>query len=329
MHLPIRAHRSFLRSTALIACLAVAVLVASCSSNDPDATAPPTSLAPPAEVDIPYGPVAGCDGIDGDCGGSQLLDIYRSEEDGPNPVVVWVHGGGFVGGDKSGSLSQYVQPMLDEGWDIVSINYRLSLENGDNAFPTGLLDVKRAVRWVKANAAAQDWDQAAVAAMGISAGGNLVEMLAVTSGDESLEPPAQDLPPELQAVDSSIIGAVALSPVSDMATFQNLEFFSRAAALYLDCTGDCSEQVAAGSVQTHVSPSAAPILAIHGSLDTVAAPSQGTVVQQAYDAAGIGDRFTMIIVEDGPEQDRGHSPDLERWAGDVLDFLDDQRPEPS
>lgn len=310
-----------------VACASVLVLLALATACGSDDAAPgPTTMPAPPEVDIPYGPASGCDGIDGDCGGSQLLDIYRSGENGPNPVLVWVHGGGFVGGDKTGTLSQYLEPLLDDGWDIVSVNYRLSTANGENEFPAGLLDVKRAVRWVKANAAAQDWDPEAVGAIGVSAGGNLVQMLAVTSGDESLEPPADELPADLAAVDSSIIAAVAMAPVSDLATFGQVDFFTEAARWYTGCSTDCAAQLAVGSVQTHVTADAAPILAIHGADDIVAGPSQGEMVQQAYDAAGIGDRFKMIVVDDGPKKFRGHDVDLERWIGDISDFLDAQLP---
>ena len=315
---------------AVAAVLSVLTATAACGSgDDPAGTPPPTTLAPPPEVDIPYGDAAGCDGIDGDCGGSQLLDIYRSDESGPNPVLVWVHGGGFVGGDKAGTLSQYLQPLLDDGWDIVAVNYRLTTPDGENVFPTGLRDVKRAVRWVKANAAAQDWDPASVAAIGVSAGGNLVQMLAVTSGDESLEPPAEELPADLQVVDSTIIAAVAISPVSDLSTFGQVPFFTDAARRYIGCSTDCAAPLAAGSVQTHVTADAAPILAIHGADDIVAAPSQGELVQQAYDDADIGGRFEMIVVDDGPKRFLGHDLDIERWIGDISGFLDDQRPPPA
>lgn len=308
-------------SVALVALFVV--LLAGCGS-DSDATPPPTSLAPPPETDVPYGDAAGCAGTDVGCGGSQQLDIYRSSALGVHPVILWLHGGGFVAGDKSGSLSAYVQPLLDEGWDIVSANYRLTTEDGQNAYPAALTDAKRAVRWIKANAAAQGWDPNAVAAMGHSAGGNLVEMLAVTSNNPELEP--TDLPPELQAVDSSIIAAVALAPVSDLETFVQQPMFTDAVHRYVDCETKCTKQLRSASVQTHVDATAAPVLAIHGADDPWADPGQGRLVQQAYEDAGIGDRFQLIVVDDGPEEFRAHIPDLERWIGDISSFLDAHLP---
>jgi acetyl esterase/lipase len=274
---------------------------------------------------VPYGDVAGCDGQDVDCGGSQQLDIYRSPAPGVNPVILWLHGGGFVAGDKEGSLSAYVQPLLDEGWDVVSANYRLTTADGQNPYPTALMDAKRAVRWIKANAAAQGWDANAVAAMGHSAGGNLVEMLAVTADNPELEP--QDLPPELQAVDSSIIAAVALAPVSDLETFVEQPMFTDAVHRYVACEAKCTKQLRAASPHTHVDSTAAPILAIHGADDPWAGPGQGEQLQQAYEDADLGDRFELIVVDDGPEEFRAHVPDLERWIEDISDFLDSHLPE--
>ncbi len=157
----------------------IAVLASSCSWFDSDP--PPTTIARPPEADVAYGTDVSCaPGVD-PCTGAQTVDIYRSDEAGPNPVLVWIHGGGFVSGDKATGLNEHLAAFLDAGWDIVSMNYRLSTEDG-NQFPAALHDAKRVVRWVKASAAQQDWDPTSVATAGHSAGGNLAAMLAVTVG---------------------------------------------------------------------------------------------------------------------------------------------------
>lgn len=297
---------------------------------------PPTSMAAPPEVDIPYGPALGCPGpgSDSDCGGSQTLDIYRADGSSkpnpdpsqPRPVAIWIHGGGFIAGDKLGTLSRYYEPLLKSGWDIVAINYRLS-QNDENAFPIPVQDVKRAVRWVKANATAQGWDPNAVASIGHSAGGNLSEMLAVTANNPALEAP--ELPPELQAVDSSVIASVGVAAVSDMRMFQATGFFTQAVHDYLGCTEGCDSLLDQASVQTHVDSESAPILAIHGVDDPWAQPSQGELVQAAYVKAGIADRFELIVVTDGPPEFRSHDVDIQRWISDIESFLDDHLPQPT
>ncbi len=91
---------------------------------------------------------------------AQKLDIYVPGADGPFPVIIWMHPGGFFEGDKNGrgakdplsmvDMDELTQPMLARGYAVASINYRLSHEA---RFPSLIYDAKAAVRWVRANAA--------------------------------------------------------------------------------------------------------------------------------------------------------------------------------
>jgi acetyl esterase/lipase len=111
---------------------------------------------------------------------AQKLDIYLPDEgDGPFPVIISIHGGAFMFGDKADGQ---VNPMLEglkHGYAVVSINYRLS---GEALFPKNINDVKAAIRWVRANAASYKMNPEKIALWGGSAGGNL-SALAGTSGD--------------------------------------------------------------------------------------------------------------------------------------------------
>ena len=99
---------------------------------------------------------------------------------GPVPLVIFVHGGAFVGGDKS-MEDPYVAPILAAGYAAASLNYRLS---GEARFPAGVQDVKAAVRFLRANAPRYGLDPDRFAAWGESAGGNLVAMIG-TTGDQA------------------------------------------------------------------------------------------------------------------------------------------------
>lgn len=327
-------HRHALqRSTLFVAIIAVLTVVSVGCSDEVVVPMPSeTTMPTPPEMNIAYGPHTGCDAtLQDQCGGSQTLDIYRAtgvtpetRTDGePRKVAIWVHGGGFIGGDKIGSVSKYLGGLLDDGWDLVSVNHRLSSDSG-NHFPVPLMDVKRAVRWVKVNAAEQGWDPDQVAAIGHSAGGNLVEMLAVTADRPELEDPT--LPSELRTVDSSVTSAVGLAAVSDLRAFRDSNVFPGVVETYIGCSGRCDEQLEAGSVQTYVNGDSAPIMAIHGSRDEVAAPSQGQLLKDTFVRAGMGNRFKLIVVDDGPKGFQGHIPDMERWIGDVTDWLDSHVP---
>lgn len=305
------------RPAVLAATLTALLLLAACGWTKSDPAT--TTLAFPPETNVPYGSFQECnEGVD-PCSGAQNIDIYRSDEDGPNPVVIWLHGGGFVGGDKATGVNENLEPLLQDGWDIVAANYRLSAEGGVNPFPAAVNDVKRVVRWVKANAADNDWDPNAVAAIGHSAGGNLAAMLAVTADEPELEDPG--LPQDLLDVDSSVIAAIAIAPVSDVQMFGELDFWGPMVDQYVDCAG-CPEIRQLASVAPWVDGSAAPLLILHGDRDTVAGPEHADAVIAAYDAADISDRLRVIIIDDGPEDDRGHNPDFGRWVDTFVEFLD-------
>jgi acetyl esterase/lipase len=112
-------------------------------------------------------------------GQSQKLDIYLpTTGTKPYPVVVWVHGGGWSGGDKN-SAGTAVNWLRPEGFAIVSINYRLS---GIAQYPAQINDCKGAVRWIKAHSATYDFDTNHIGVWGSSAGGHLVALMG-TSGD--------------------------------------------------------------------------------------------------------------------------------------------------
>ena len=59
--------------------------------------------------------------------------------------------------------------------------------------------------------------------------------------------------------------------------------------------------------------------------DLLAAPVQGALVRDRYAAAGIGDRFELVVVADGPERYQGHAIDYERFVDRFVEFLDAQR----
>ena len=111
---------------------------------------------------------------------SQVLDLWLpSNPSGPVPLVIFVHGGAFKGGDKSMEAGN-VASVLAEGYAAASLDYRLS---GEAPFPAAVQDIKAAVRWLRANASTYGLDPDRFAAWGESAGGNLVAMIG-TTGDQ-------------------------------------------------------------------------------------------------------------------------------------------------
>lgn len=106
---------------------------------------------------------------------AQRLDLYLPDEgDGPFPVVVHIHGGGFGMGDKRDDhMDTYLQG-LKHGYAIASVEYRLS---GEAIFPAAVLDCREAFRFLRRNAAQYSIDPNRICALGGSAGGNLAAMM--------------------------------------------------------------------------------------------------------------------------------------------------------
>ena len=109
----------------------------------------------------------------------QKLDLYLPEKaDGPLPLIIWVHGGGWQNGNKDGCPPLHAD-YAAQGYAVASINYRLS---GHAVFPAQIEDCKAAIRWLRAHAKEYSLDPQRFGVWGSSAGGHLVALIG-TSGD--------------------------------------------------------------------------------------------------------------------------------------------------
>lgn len=96
------------------------------------------------------------------------------------PVVVWVHGGGYRGGDKGNQMADKVRLFGESGWILVSTNYRLTPDGreGSPEFTDPFDDVAAAVSWVHDHIAEYGGDPSRIALLGHSAGADIVANLA-------------------------------------------------------------------------------------------------------------------------------------------------------
>lgn len=115
------------------------------------------------------------------------LDVYRPPPGivGPRPAVIQIHGGAWVVGDKREQGVPLMTQLSDRGFVGFNVNYRLCPRA---SWPDPLVDIKRAIAWVREHAAQYDVDPGFVAITGGSAGGHLAAMAALTAGDASLQP---------------------------------------------------------------------------------------------------------------------------------------------
>src|SRR5690606_14861447 len=123
----------------------------------------------------------------GDAGRRNTLDIWKRPDlplDAGAPVLVQVHGGAWVIGNKEQQAMPLLSHMADRGWVCVSINYRLSPRA---TWPDHIVDVKRALGWVKENIASYGGDPEFVAITGGSAGGHLSSLAALTANEPEFQ----------------------------------------------------------------------------------------------------------------------------------------------
>ena len=126
--------------------------------------------------DIPYG----------EAGKRNLLDVYKPEGDVSGcPVLLQIHGGAWVIGEKEQQAMPLVHTLTPLGYVCVNINYRLSPKV---SFPDHLIDVKKAIAWIRANIADYGGDPSFLAVTGGSAGGHLASLAATTANDPRLQP---------------------------------------------------------------------------------------------------------------------------------------------
>ncbi len=149
-------------------------------------------------------------GIDywGDGAPAHRLDVYRSRlaPHAKAPVMVYVHGGAWMIGDKREQGKPMMFELVSRGWVCVSVNYRLSPKA---TWPDHMVDAKKALVWVKEHIAEYGGDPAFIAVSGGSAGGHLCALLALTPGDGAFQP-------GFETADTSVQACVPFYGVMDL-----------------------------------------------------------------------------------------------------------------
>ncbi len=194
------------------------------------------------------------------------LDVYRHRDAPPgSPVVFQIHGGAWVVGDKRQQGQPLLHHLAARGWIGVAPNYRRSPRA---TFPDHLIDVKRALAWVRTHGSEYGADPGFVAATGGSAGGHLAALLALTPNHPSYQP-------GFETVDTSVSACVPLYGVYDFLDQHGVR--GRAAMrpflerLIMKCSPTaCHETWEAASPINQVRPDAPPFFVVHGGHDTLA-----------------------------------------------------------
>jgi acetyl esterase/lipase len=177
-----------------------------------------------------------------------------------------VHGGGWVIGHKNQQGRLTVHELVAAGWVCVSINYRLSPRA---TWPDHVIDVKRALAWVKQHIAEHGGDPGFVVIGGGSAGAHLASLCALSAADKTFQPGFED-------VDLSVQGCVAYYGIYDFVDpdrhfpYRAFQSLLLARIVMKQPLARARELYERASPVHHISTSAPPFLVWHGDRDSLA-----------------------------------------------------------
>ncbi len=142
-------------AAAVIAWMSISIAVSLALTKVPVAAEEGRPLPSPTFSNVPYGPDA-----------RNVVDFWKANGEGPRPLLVGIHGGGWVTGDKSSSGAA-IQRYLDKGISVAAFNYRLTPQN---PLPAPVHDAARAIQFLRLQANEWAIHQERIAVMGTSAG---------------------------------------------------------------------------------------------------------------------------------------------------------------
>ena len=256
---------------------------------------------------------------------AQMLDLYlppanvQPIEYGRRPLVVFIHGGAWMIGDKSWmrggthmQLERLLNVLLNNGYAVASINYRLTPEA---MFPAQIYDVKAAVRYLRLHATDLGLDAARIAVAGESAGGHLAQLLATTADEPSMEGDLGNL-----GVSSRVKAAVSYYGIADLRRLaaERVEQGCRNPWLYNPHKPKESEyglfgggpfdnpqrqrQALLASPIHYVSTADAPMLLLHGRQDCTVAVVQSQSMYAALQKAGVPSQLYLLDADHAQAQ---------------------------
>src|SRR5262245_33308839 len=222
------------------------------------------------------------------------LDVYaqRTPAGAPaTPVVIYIHGGGWVQGTKEGALVPDVLPYLTMGYSAVNVEYRLARVS---LAPAAIEDCRCALRWVVAHAKDYNFDVNRIVVAGASAGGHLAlttGMIPPTAGFDStcLAPAAPTV--------AAIVDFFGITDVADLLDGPNKKPFPESwpyAVQWMGNQPNRTELARAASPLTYVRPGVPPTILIHGDADDLVPYAHSVRLRDALQKAGVPSEMVTI-----------------------------------
>lgn len=235
----------------------------------------------------------------------QKFDLYLQENASkPKPLVILMHGGSWVGGDKS-DLSALANLLVNEGYVVINMNYRVLPES----YPEPMEDIQMVLKWVSENVQTTKVDLAHIGLVGYSAGAHLAALYALTQNESYI---AKDSALPKIAVTVAFAGCYTLQDPHNASAISDNTILAWLQTAHPQSQGMPINQI---DSTDHVR-----FLLMHGAKDTVLPPSQSTLFCQALKEANIAVQLQIY-------QDRDHAslisglPTRDSVANDLLYYL--------
>lgn len=243
-----------------------------------------------------------------------LLDIYLPPNaSGKVPLVIWVHGGGWLSNDKYadlGYMKQTVAAIINQGYALASIDYRFSTQA---VFPAQMLDCNRAISFLYDNADKYGFDRERFALMGFSAGGHLASMVGLSKNNaiDAFFIPGSSKNFSFKAV-------VDFYGPADLTLFPGANDAKSPEGLLIGAAPlDRPDLAKIASPVSYVDENDPPFLIIHGEKDDLVSPRQSQLLNAWLKVKGV--QTELIIVPDAPHF--GAMFDADNIRAKVIGFL--------
>jgi acetyl esterase/lipase len=213
------------------------------------------------------------------------MDIYkRRDTTGPQPTLVYMHGGFWAAGTKEGSLMA-IMPWLEMGWNVVNVEYRLARVA---LAPAAVEDCLCALRYINNQAKTYDIDTTRIVLTGESAGGHLALTTGIIPDTAGLDRQCAGAPlPKVAA----IINWFGITDVYDVIEGPHR---ANAAMQWFGSLPNREDLARRVSPLTYVRSGLPPILTVHGDADNVVPYQHGVRLHEALTKAGVTNQLVTI-----------------------------------
>lgn len=229
---------------------------------------------------------------------TNVLDLYLPKGPGPFPTVVWIHGGGWMGGSRS-DVNDAIR-LVCRGFALASVDYRLSWQA---KFPAQIHDVKAAIRYLRAKSGDLSLDSTKIAVFGSSAGGHLAALTGSSGGVTAMEDLSMGNAGESSAVQAVVdwYGPTDFPQMDPELIAQGCGNANHNApnspeSNLLGCAlPSCpASAVLAASPLTYVDQDDPPFLILHGTDDCTVPPAQSASLDSALRGVGACPVFRLV-----------------------------------